>query len=143
MVDLLDLPGCADEDAADGDLRHMKARFLASEWADQVPVEVETALETVVDGIAVRGRVDAVFARRPRGGHPVVDWKTGAPATGARGAARALQLSAYRLGFARVRGVPLERRARAFYYARTGETVWPDLPGPAEITEFCGAARPA
>ncbi len=111
----------------------MKARFLASEWADQVPVEVETALETVVDGIAVRGRVDAVFAR-PGGGFTVVDWKTGPRPSGDEARTRALQLAAYRLGFARVRGVPLQEVGAAFYYARTGETEWPDLPGPQDLS---------
>jgi DNA helicase-2/ATP-dependent DNA helicase PcrA len=134
MVDLSDLPGSADEDPAGAEeLPAMKARFLASEWADQLPVEVETALETVVDGIAVRGRVDAVFAR-PGGGFTVVDWKTGPRPSGDEARTRALQLAAYRLGFARVRGVPLQEVGAAFYYARTGETVWPDLPGPQELT---------
>ena len=62
MVDLLDLPGSADEDPGDdADLPLMKEHFLASEWAHRTPEEIEIAIETVIDGIAVRGRIDAVF----------------------------------------------------------------------------------
>jgi len=145
FVDVDDLPGSADDDATDTDLGTLRASFLASEWADRTPVEVETSVETVVDGIAVRGRIDAVFEEvTPSGetGWVVVDWKTGAPASGARGAARALQLSAYRLAWARVRGVSEHRVRGAFFHAATGETLWPELPGADEITRVLGAARP-
>ena len=145
FVDVDDLPGSADDDATDTDLAALRASFLASEWADRTPVEVETSVETVVDGIAVRGRIDAVFEEvAPDGetGWVVVDWKTGAPASGARAAARALQLSAYRLAWARVRGVPEHRVRGAFFHAATGETLWPELPGAEEITRVLGAARP-
>ena len=145
FVDVDALPGSADDEATDTDLATLRACFLASEWADRTPVEVETSVETVVDGIAVRGRIDAVFEEvTPDGeaGWVVVDWKTGAPASGARAAARALQLSAYRLAWARVRGVPEHRVRGAFFHAATGETVWPGLPGAQEITRVLGAARP-
>ena len=93
----------------------------------------------------MRGRIDAVFEEvGPDGetGWVVVDWKTGAPASGARAAARALQLSAYRLAWARVRGVPEDRVRGAFFHAATGETLWPELPGADEITAVLRAARP-
>ena len=99
----------------------------------------------MVDGIAVRGRIDAVFEEVAADGEPgwvVVDWKTGAPASGPRAAARALQLSAYRLAWARLRGVPEHRVRGAFFHAATGETLWPELPGTDEITAVLGAARP-
>jgi DNA helicase-2/ATP-dependent DNA helicase PcrA len=128
MVDLLDLPGSADEDPADdAALPAMKEHFLASEWAARTPVEIEVAVETVIDGMAVRGRIDAVF-RRADGGFTVVDWKTGSKPTGEAARTRALQLAAYRVAFARLHGVDLEQVDAAFYYAVTGETVWPDLP---------------
>ncbi len=145
FVDLDELPGSADDDAGDTDLGTLRAAFLASEWADRTPVEVETSVETVVDGIAVRGRIDAVFEEVAADGEPgwvVVDWKTGAPARGARAAARALQLSAYRLAWARLRGVPEHRVRGAFFHAATGETLWPELPGADEITAVLAAARP-
>ncbi|HET6969272.1 MAG TPA: 3'-5' exonuclease, partial [Ornithinibacter sp.] len=146
FVDVDHLPGSADDDATDTDLATLQQSFLGSEWADRAPVEVETSVETVIDGIAVRGRIDAVFEETGDDGRRtwvVVDWKTGAPATGARAKARALQLSAYRLAWARVRGVPESRVRGAFFHAATGETVWPDLPDAEEITRVLGAARPA
>ena len=85
FVDLDDLPGSADDDATDTDLATLRASFRASEWADRTPVEVETSVETVVDGIAVRGRIDAVFEEVTADGETgwvVVDWKTGGAARG-------------------------------------------------------------
>ncbi len=145
IVDVDELPGSADEDAGDGDLAALRGAFASSEWAGRTPLEVETSVETVVDGIAVRGRIDAVFEEVGDDGEPtwtVVDWKTGRPATGARARARALQLGAYRLAWARVRGVGPERVRAAFFHAATGETVWPDLPGEEELSRVLGVARP-
>lgn len=145
FVDVDALPGSADDEPGDADLAQLRTRFLESEWADRIPVEVETSVETVVDGIAVRGRIDAVFEEVAADGEPawvVVDWKTGAPATGQRARARAVQLGAYRLAWARLRGVAPERVRGAFFHAATGETVWPELPDLAEITRVLAAARP-
>ncbi len=125
IVDVLDLPGSADETAVhDDDLEQLKARFLDSEWASRRVVAVEVPIETPVDGTVVRGRVDAVFARDD-GGVDVVDWKTGPPPTGAAAEARAVQLAAYRLAWHRLHGVPLERIGAAFVYVSTGQTVRP------------------
>ena len=124
----MDLPGSADEDpGADEDLPLMKGHFLASPWASGSPEEIEIAIETVVSGIAIRGRIDAVF-RRSDGGFTVVDWKTGARPTGATATLRAIQLGAYRLAFARLRELPPDRVDAAFFYAATGES---GLPRPA------------
>ena len=136
IVDVFDLPGSADEGAADdADLESMKERFLASEWADRIPEEIELSIETVIDAIAVRGRVDAVFARDD-GGWTVVDWKTGARPTGRDATVRALQLGAYAVAFARLRGVDPSLVDAAFYYAAEGVTVRPDLPGEAELVDL-------
>ncbi len=141
MVDVSELPGSADDDPEGEEaLETMKERFLASEWADRVPVEVETSVETVLDGVAVRGRIDAVFPRED-GGFTVIDWKTGLPPTGEEARTRALQLAAYRVAFARLRGVDPDRVDAAFYYARTGETVRPSLPATEEITEVLRPTR--
>jgi DNA helicase-2/ATP-dependent DNA helicase PcrA len=127
FVDLLDLPGSADDDPADDEeLPLMKERFLASDWSRQIPEAIEIAIETTVAGMAIRGRIDAVFPR-PDGGFTVVDWKTGAKPSGGKATVRALQLEAYRLAFARQRGLPLDQVDAAFYYAATGETVFPEL----------------
>ena len=145
FVDLLDLPGSADEDPADDDeLPLMKERFLASEWADRSPEAIEIAIETTVAGMAIRGRIDAVF-HRPGGGFTVVDWKTGAKPSGDNAKIRALQLGVYRLAFARLRGLRLDQVDAAFYYAGTGETVFPDLPDEEQLAALMGSIlnRPA
>jgi DNA helicase-2/ATP-dependent DNA helicase PcrA len=48
----------------------------------------------------------------------------------------ALQLAAYRLAFARLRGLDPEQVDAAFYYAASGETVWPPLPDEAELVRL-------
>jgi len=139
FVDLLDLPGSADDEPADdADLPLMKERFLASEWAQCSPEAIEIAIETTVAGMAIRGRIDAVFPRRG-GGFTVVDWKTGAKPSGDKARVRALQLGAYRLAFARLRGLTPDKVDAAFYYASTGETVFPDLPGEEQLVTLMGS----
>ncbi|GAA3610876.1 ATP-dependent DNA helicase [Marihabitans asiaticum] len=126
MVDVLDLPGRADAESDDVDLPALQERFLASEWAERTPVEVELSLEFVLAGRAVRGRVDAVFAD-PDGGVTIVDWKTGRPPRGSSADGAALQLSVYRLAYARWSGLDPARVRAALFYAGTGETVRPRL----------------
>ncbi|WP_270888394.1 ATP-dependent helicase [Pedococcus sp. 5OH_020] len=139
MVDILDLPGSADQDPGDdAELPAMKERFLASQWAHRTPAEIEIAVETVIDGIAVRGRVDAVFPR-DGGGFTIVDWKTGAKPTAEVAGTRSLQLAAYRVAFARLRGLSLDEVDAAFYYAGTGETVWPQLPDDQDLARLLSA----
>jgi DNA helicase-2/ATP-dependent DNA helicase PcrA len=139
FVDLLDLPGSADHDPADDlELPLMKKRFLASEWAHRIPEAIEIAIETTVAQMAIRGRIDAVFPR-PGGGFTVVDWKTGAKPSGEAATIRALQLEAYRLAFARLRGLALDQVDAAFYYAGTGETVFPDQPDDEQLATLLGS----
>ena len=126
MVDVLDLPGRVDAAVDDPDLPELQQRFLASEWAARTPIEIELSLEVVIAGRAVRGRVDAVFADGD-GGVTIVDWKTGRAPTGDAAAAAALQLSVYRIAYARWTGLPAEQVRAAFYYGSTGETVRPEL----------------
>lgn len=137
LVDILELPGSADESLGDADLTAMQEHFLASEWADRVPVEVELSLEIVLGGHAVRGRVDAVFADDD-GGVTVVDWKTGRPPRGGEGAVRAVQLSAYRIAYARWRGIDPQRVRGAFFHAATGETIRPRLLDEHELVTLLG-----
>ncbi|GHJ14669.1 MULTISPECIES: ATP-dependent helicase [unclassified Micromonospora] len=125
LLDVDELPGAADDGAApDGALAELQERFLASEWADRVPVEVEVPFATVIAGVVVRGRMDAVFAR-PGGRYDVVDWKTGRQPTGPEAEAAAVQLAVYRLAWAELAGVPVERVGAAFHYVRDAVTVRP------------------
>ena len=69
--------------------------------------------ETLIGDRLVRGRIDAVFADAPGGGFDVVDWKTGRqPASPGEERAVAVQLAAYRLAWAALAGVPVERGPR-------------------------------
>ena len=137
LVDVFDLPGSADEALGDADLSVMQQHFLTSEWADRVPLEVELSLEIVLGGHAVRGRVDAVFADDD-GGVTVVDWKTGRPPRGDEARVRAVQLSAYRIAYARWRGIDPGLVRGAFFHASTGETVRPELISEAEVVALLG-----
>ncbi|WP_028923601.1 ATP-dependent helicase [Pseudonocardia acaciae] len=125
LLDLDELPGAADDGAApDTDLDELRTAFLASDWASRRPVEVEVPFETELDGIGIRGRMDAVFAD-PDGGWTVVDWKTGAVPDSARQPALAVQLAAYRLAWAALAGCDVDRVRAAFHYVRAGVTVRP------------------
>jgi DNA helicase-2/ATP-dependent DNA helicase PcrA len=125
LVDLDELPGSGDESAApDGALAELQDAFLASEWADRQPVEVEVPFETPLGPLTLRGRIDAVFQRED-GGYEVIDWKTGPPPSGAELAAAAVQLAAYRLGWARLTGVPVERVSAGFHHVAAKETLRP------------------
>jgi len=124
LVDVDELPGAADDDLPEDGLERLQEAFLASEWAHRIPEAVEVSVETPVAGLVVRGRIDAVF-RGPGGRWDVVDWKTGAPPSGAETGARAVQLAVYRLAWARLQGVPVDRVGAAFFYAARGRTVRP------------------
>jgi DNA helicase II / ATP-dependent DNA helicase PcrA len=51
LLDLDELPGAADDGAApDADLDELRSAFLASEWAERRPAEVEVPFETVLFG---------------------------------------------------------------------------------------------
>ncbi|MBV8996340.1 MAG: ATP-dependent helicase [Pseudonocardiales bacterium] len=125
LIDHDELPGAADEAAAPNtELRSLQVAFLASEWAQRSPYDVEVPFETVFDGVGVRGRMDAVFADAD-GGWTVVDWKTGAVPDKPALAAVSVQLAAYRLAWSVLSGAPLERVRAAFHYVRDNRTLRP------------------
>lgn len=135
LLDVDELPGAADETAApDEALARLQERFLASEWADRVPVQVEVPFATEFGGVVVRGRIDAVF-RDGDGGYDVVDWKTGRRPSGPAADAAAVQLAIYRLAWAALAGVPVARVRAGFHYVADGVTVRPaDLLGADALT---------
>jgi DNA helicase-2/ATP-dependent DNA helicase PcrA len=137
LLDLDELPGAADPDPApDEQLAALQARFLASEWADRVPIQVEVPFATEIGGIVVRGRMDAVF-QNADGGFDVVDWKTGRRPAGPAADAAAVQLATYRLAWAALARVPVERVRAAFFYVAEGVTVRPsDLLDADALTEL-------
>jgi DNA helicase-2/ATP-dependent DNA helicase PcrA len=140
LLDLDELPGAADEGAATDDaLASLQQRFLASEWADRVPVQVEVPFTTEFGPVVVRGRIDAVFADAD-GGFDVIDWKTGRRPAGATAEAAAVQLAVYRLAWAQLGGVPVERVRAGLHYVADGVTVRPaDLPDADALTALVAA----
>ena len=140
LLDVDELPGAADEDVApDETLARLRERFEKSEWADRVPVRVEVGFATTIAGVVIRGRMDAVY-QDDDGGYDVVDWKTGRrPSPGREADAVAVQLAAYRVAWAELAGVPVDRVRAAFHYVAEGVTVRPaDLLDLAGLTELLG-----
>jgi DNA helicase-2/ATP-dependent DNA helicase PcrA len=130
LLDLDELPGSGDELAAPDDaLAELQAAFLASVWADRQPVEVEVPFETPLGPLTLRGRIDAVFGSvgpDGEGGYfEVIDWKTGPPPSGAELAAAGVQLAAYRIGWSRLTGVPVERVSAGFHHVAANVTLRP------------------
>jgi DNA helicase-2/ATP-dependent DNA helicase PcrA len=125
LLDIDELPGAADDGAApDSELERLQQAFLASRWAQRTPQEVEVPFEAEIDGVAVRGRMDAVFAD-PDGGWTVVDWKTGRVPDADHLPALSVQLAAYRLAWAALTKTPVERVRAAFHYVRHDHTLRP------------------
>ncbi len=135
LVDPDELPGRADTEIDDeDDLRELVGLFEKGEFADRTPVAVEPPFALVLGGQVVRGRIDAVYAEHVDGadGFLVVDWKTNRAQT-----ADPLQLAIYRVAWAELAGVPVERVRAAFYYVRTGDLVQPaGLESRAELEEL-------
>ena len=124
-----DVPGRAeDDDETDADLDELVAAFEAGAFAERAPHAVEAPFALVLDGQVVRGRIDAVYSE-PDGGYLLVDWKTHRAQT-----ADSLQLAVYRVAWAELNDVALERVRAAFVYVRTGDLVEPaDLPDRAGL----------
>ncbi|GAA3834968.1 ATP-dependent DNA helicase [Nocardioides panacisoli] len=116
-----------DDVAEESELKELISTFEAGPFGTRVPLAVEAPFALVLRGQVVRGRIDAVYAEDD--GYLVVDWKTSA-----RQNADPLQLALYRLAWAELQGVPVERVRAAFYYVRSGELVEPgDLPGRDQV----------
>ncbi len=129
LFDPDELPGRADAGIDDEtDLKELIANFESGPFSTRVPYAVEAPFALVLGGQVVRGRIDAVYADGP-GSFLVVDWKTNRAPN-----ADPLQLAIYRLAWAELQGVPVDRVRAAFYYVRTGQLVTPDdLPDRAAL----------
>jgi DNA helicase-2/ATP-dependent DNA helicase PcrA len=105
-------------DAAEGTgFEELVERFLASEWADVRPIEVETEIHVPLGdtGRLVVCKLDAVFQRGDR--FEIVDWKTGAVPTTPEDVRNAsFQLALYRLAYAHHRDIDPERIDAVLYY---------------------------
>lgn len=140
MLDLGEAPGSDDHIDAAYDLDSMVATFKASEWADRSPAFVEVPVETRVGEVVVRGRIDAVF-QDADGRWDLVDWKTGRRPSAVQLRAKSVQLAAYRLAWARLKGVAVEDVRAAFFYVADNQVVRPhDLGSAAELEQIVAAA---
>ncbi|GAA1136471.1 ATP-dependent DNA helicase [Nesterenkonia lutea] len=143
-------PNRGDEDLDDAfDLATVKARFIQTEWAQRRLYAAEIPVETTLDGVVIRGRIDAIFGKAAAGRDltaadferwelkpaeernaqmqqctwDLVDWKTGMVPTGKDLREKQIQLAVYRLAFHRLYGVPLEQIEASFFYVEHGATV--------------------
>ncbi len=129
LIDPDELPGRADAQIDDyADLRRLMVAFEEGPFGHRLPHRTEAPFAIALAGQVVRGRIDAVY-REDDGSWLVVDWKTARVEN-----ADPLQLAIYRLAWADLAGVPVERVRAAFYYVRSGHLDEPaDLPGRADL----------
>jgi DNA helicase-2/ATP-dependent DNA helicase PcrA len=78
LLEIDDVPDLTAEELAGqpGKLRDLRQSFLASRFADKVPLFAERPFLLSVDGFTIRGRIDAIYGE-PEGPWEVVDYKTG------------------------------------------------------------------
>ena len=116
----------------DQTLESLKESWLGSDWASRTPIAVEVPFEAVLNGVLVRGRIDAVY--QIDGKYEVVDWKTGSKKLGK---SAAIQLAVYRLAWAKLRDVNPEDVSAAFHYVPTNQTDRPtDLFNEAQLVDL-------
>ncbi|NJC22978.1 DNA helicase-2/ATP-dependent DNA helicase PcrA [Arthrobacter pigmenti] len=125
MLDLGEFPGAADTFVDQGlGLEALTDNFKRSSWAARAPHDIEIPVETRVDALVVRGRIDAVF-QDDDGSWDLIDWKTGRPPGPRDRDAKAVQLAVYRLAWSRLLDVPLRSVRAAFYYVSDDVLVRP------------------
>ena len=116
----------------DQKLETLKNKWLESHWATKVPYKLEVPFETVLAGVLIRGRIDAIY--KTEDGFEVVDWKTGSKKLGD---AAAIQLAMYRLAWAKIAGVDVSKVSAAFHYVPTGiDDRRSDLLSEAQLVEL-------
>ncbi|MFZ2502524.1 MAG: ATP-dependent DNA helicase [Nocardioides sp.] len=132
-----ELPGRGDAGIDDdADLAALIDAFEAGPFGERIPQALEQPFALHLAGQIIRGRIDAVYAN-PDGTYSVVDWKTGRHES-----ADPMQLALYRLAWAELHGLPVERVRAAFYYVRTSRVVEPPgLPGRNGLEEWVSRAR--
>lgn len=121
--DVFDTKAPSDDATEDLPLKELQEKWLQSEWADKNPVSggVEVPFETVIAGVLLRGRIDAVYKDGDQ--YTVVDWKTGKVKSGDDLDTAAIQLAMYRLAYSKLYDIPIEKISAAFHYVGSNETV--------------------
>lgn len=107
-------------------VEELQANFARSRWANLVAVEAETEIQLALGPNIFICKLDAVFLNED-GSLEIVDWKTGAaPANDTELAERSLQLSLYRLAFATLRQIPVDKVKASFYYVSDNTELVPN-----------------
>jgi len=101
----------------DGKLEDLKKAWQSSAYANRTPAAIEVPFESVIAGVLIRGRIDAVYETPD--GFEVVDWKTGSKQLGE---SAAIQLAMYRLAWARLKDIDVSKVSAAFHYVPTSVT---------------------
>ncbi len=142
------------ESELDASVQRLWERFANSEWGSQEWKEriwaVEYPVETHIEGVSLRGRIDAVFRTEDEDGERwvLVDWKSGSRPKAASMQSRRFQLGLYRIAFSRIMGVGPERISTVFVYlgGKGVAEVWDHqirggLPTEAQLAKVIREAR--
>ncbi|HHV19992.1 MAG TPA: ATP-dependent helicase [Propionibacterium sp.] len=131
LVDADDFLERDEEPAADDrEFKKLCERFARGAFGQRVPHRMEVPFVLMIDGLALRGRIDAIYrSADPAYDWQVIDWKTGRADATDPG-----QLALYRRAWAQLEGIPEDRVDAAFYLVWTDEVVRPSrLPDPADL----------
>lgn len=110
------------ESELEASVQRLWERFANSEWGSDEWKEriwaVEYPVETHIEGLSLRGRIDAVFRTEDEDGERwvLVDWKSGSRPKVSTMQSRRFQLGLYRIAFSRIMGVDPERISTVFVY---------------------------
>lgn len=142
------------ESELDASVQRLWERFANSEWGSDEWKDriwaVEYPVETHVEGVSLRGRIDAVFRTEDEDGERwvLVDWKSGSRPKAASMQSRRFQLGLYRIAFSRIMGVDPERISTVFVYlgGKGVAEVWDHqirggLPTEAQLAKVIREAR--
>ncbi len=128
-----------DDDAEDeAALQSLCRAFAAGRFGERPPDALEFPFVLMLGAHQVRGRIDAVYAASsgvvPGGLDAlVVDWKTGSSQPDP------LQLAIYRVAWAKLRGLPVDRVGAAFHHVVDDHLeIVADLPDAAELERILG-----
>ena len=129
--------------------RFANSEWGSDEWKDRIWA-VEYPVETHIEGVSLRGRIDAVFRTEDEDGERwvLVDWKSGSRPKMATMQSRRFQLGLYRIAFSRIMGVDPERISTVFVYlgGKGVAEVWDHqirggLPTEAQLAKVIREAR--
>ncbi len=142
------------ESELEASVQRLWERFANSEWGSDEWKEriwaVEYPVETHIEGLSLRGRIDAVFRTEDEDGERwvLVDWKSGSRPKMATMQSRRFQLGLYRIAFSRIMGVAPERISTVFVYlgGKGVAEVWDHqirggLPTEAQLAKVIREAR--